>query len=115
MGKKEKFFKTKLTELPKYINTKGKSYKLDSSHGNSKTFGEWWSFKYTDNDEPEQLPIQASDGGSIYYLCSMEDTEEEAKDDMLKRLNTMVEIMTQEDIKEQSRLWKKRMEKLKKK
>ena len=108
----KKFFSEKLTSLPQTIRTNGKTYELMSEEcHDSKLFKGWWSFKYVDKTDNPDMPIQAADKSSIYYLCAMEPSKEEAENDMLTRLNDMIEIMTKEKLKKQQENWEKLKEK----
>lgn len=114
MKKKEKFFKSPLTQLPPEITAKGKTYDLISEEFSQD--GGWWSYKYVDaTSKHPDLPIQAGNAHEIYYLCSMEHTKQAAIDDMLERLNTMTEIMTEEDLKKIQKEWEEFKKKKKKK
>ncbi len=99
MYNKRKFFLKELTSLPKFLYSKGHSYKLDYSISKDivlKTFDNWVSYKYIDVENEIEMPVEATDGKSIYYLCSFEPTKEKAEKDMLERLNRMTEVLTEE-------------------
>jgi len=53
------------------------------------------------------MPIQAADNSSMYYLCAMQETKEKAIEDMLERLNSMVEIVTDETLEKEKKAWEK--------
>jgi hypothetical protein len=114
MRKKEKFFTSTLTQLPPEITTKGRTYDLVCEEFTQDGGG--WFYKYVDakSDKPD-FPVQAGNAHEIYYLCSMGHTKQEAMDDMLERLNTMTEIMTEEDLEKFWKEWNEFMKKKKKK
>ena len=111
---KEKIFGSKLTQLPPQITSKGKTYDLISEEFTQD--GGWWSYKYVDaQSENPDFPIQAGNNKEIYYLCSMEQTKQKATDDMLERLNTMTEIITEEQVAKMRKEWDEFMKKRHKK
>ena len=113
MKKKEKIFKSALTQLPPEITSKGRTYDLISEQFSQD--GGWWSYKYVDvKSKNPDFPVQAGNNKEIYYLCSMAQTKQEAIDDMLERLNTMTEIMTEEDLENLKKEWEEFMKKKKK-
>lgn len=113
MKKKEKIFKSSLTQLPPEITSKGRTYDLISEQFSQD--GGWWSYKYVDaKSKNPDFPVQAGNNKEIYYLCSMAQTKQEAIDDMLERLNTMTEIMTEEDLENLKKEWEEFMKKKKK-
>lgn len=114
MKKKEKIFKSKLSQLPPEINENGRIYDLVSEEFSQD--GGWWSYKYVDvKSKTPDFPVQAGNDKEILYLCSMEHTKQEAIDDMLERLNSITEIMTEERLEEIKKEWEEFMKKRKKK
>lgn len=100
MYNQRKFFQKELKSLPRFLYNKGHSYKLNYSISKDtvlKTFDNWVCYKYIDVENEFEMPAEATDGKSIYYLCSFEPTNEKAEKDMLERLNTMTDVLTEED------------------
>jgi hypothetical protein len=75
---------------PKVIKYNGKTYTLETTDHNDDDFKGWWSYCYKDKNG---LIPQATDGKSVYYLCSMNQSKKESEDDMLERINTMIKIV----------------------
>lgn len=48
----------------------------------------WWTYSYKDLDTG--LPPKVSNGQNCYFLCSCEETKQAAYDDLLNRVNSMV-------------------------
>ena len=109
MEKKPKIFQTELKSLPPNLIVDGKTYDLIGGKCNesSKMFSNWWWYKYVDSSKNPDMPIQAADNSSMYYLCAMQETKEKAIADMLERLNSMVEIVTEETLEKEKKAWEK--------
>jgi hypothetical protein len=103
----------KYLQLPSTIYENGMLYCLVSQkfdeHGGM--MDGWWSFQYIGNDD---FPVEATDGGSIYYLISVEETKEEAEKSLLDKLNSAKEILTEERKAEIMKKWKDKLNKQKK-
>ena len=98
-----------LFRSPPTLIIDGKTYDLTGGKCNesSKMFSNWWWYKYVDSSKNPDMPIQAADNGSMYYLCAMQETKEKAIEDMLERLNSMVEIVTEETLEKEKKAWEK--------
>ena len=99
---------------PRELKSDGTTYVLHVEQYNDKLFKGWWSYIYREKGK-DSLPPEATDGKSIYYLCAMAPTKQEAEDDILERINTMKKIFTEKDKIEQKKLLDERMEKFKRK
>lgn len=104
----------KYSQLPPTIWENGKMYLLISRELNDSSLDMrgWWSFEYVGNDD---FPVEATDGKSIYYLISVEETKEEAKQSLLEKLNNATKILTEKDKKEIMKKWEDKKKKFKKK
>lgn len=76
-------------ELPEWIYFNGKTYWLDEIDmgKDDPNFEGWWSYSYRENKD--SLPPSVTDGGSYYYLVACGLSKEEAKKDLLERINSM--------------------------
>jgi len=104
----------KYSQLPTTICENGKVYLLLSRELNDSSLDMrgWWSFEYVGNDD---FPVEATDGKSIYYLVSVEETKEKAKQSLLEKLNETKEILTEKRKEEIVKRWKDKINKYKKK
>lgn len=107
----------KYSQLPPTIYENGKIYFLISREFNDSSFGMkgWWSFEYSESKNEVELPAEATDGGSIYYLISVEKTKKEAEQSLLEKLNETKEILTEKRKEEIMKQWKDKINKFKKK
>lgn len=104
----------KYSQLPPTICENGKVYILASRkmHEPRGLMDGWWSFEYVGNDD---FPVEATDGKSIYYLISVEETKEKAEQSLLEKLNETKEILTEKRKEEIMKKWKDKVNKFKKK
>lgn len=107
----------KYSQLPSTICENGKIYFLISREFNDASFGMmgWWSFEYSESNDEVTFPAEATDGGSIYYLISVEKTKKEAEESLLEKLNEATKILTEKDKKEILKKWENKNKKFKKK
>lgn len=107
----------KYSQLPTTIYENGKTYFLISREINDSYLGMrgWWSFEYSESNYEATLPAKATDGGSIYYLTSVEKTKKEAQNSLLEKLNNTTKILTEKDEKEIMKKWEDKKKKFKKK
>jgi len=77
--------------LPTKLTINGKDYFLEETQfsKHSEILPNWWSFRYTSFDKNE-LPPYVHNKECWYYLCTTEETKEEAYNDMLERVNSMI-------------------------
>ena len=87
----------KYSQLPPTICENGKIYFLYSEELNDSYLGikGWWSFRYSESNDEVGFPAEATDENSIYYLISVEETKEKAKQSLLEKLNETKEILTE--------------------
>ena len=107
----------KYSQLPPTICENGKIYFLNSRELNDSSFGMkgWWSFEYSESNDEVTFPSEATDGGSIYYLISVEETRKKAEQSLLEKLNNTTKILTEKDKKEIMKKWEEMKKKFKKK
>lgn len=107
----------KYSQLPPTIYENGKTYFLNSRQLNDSSLGMkgWWSFNYSEINDEVGFPVEATDGGSIYYLMSAEKTKKEAQNSLLEKLNNATKILTEKDKKEILKKWEEKKKKFKKK
>lgn len=76
--------------LPSILNIKGEEYILEECHipESDKLIPNWWSFSYRQLNNG--LPPRVFNGKYFYFLCSCEETKEAAYNDLLDRVNSMV-------------------------
>lgn len=97
---------------PRELKANGKTYYLTVTEYNDETFKGWWSYMYKEkgkNKNSDTLPPEATDGKDIYYLCSMSSTKQKAEEEILEKINNMQKILSEEDVKKQRALAKKRL------
>lgn len=106
----------KYSQLPQTIYENGKIYFLYSEELNDSSIGikGWWSFRYSENNDEVTFPAEATDGGSIYYLISVEETRKKAEQSLLEKLNETKEILTEKRKEEIMKKWKDKVNKFKK-
>lgn len=98
---------------PRELKANGKTYYLTVTEYNDGTFKGWWSYMYKEkgkNKNSDTLPPEATDGKDIYYLCSMSSTKQKAEEEILRKINTMKKVLTEEDKAKQKLFDKKRLE-----
>lgn len=107
----------KYSYLPSVIYENRKKYFLYSEELNFYSIGMngWWSFRYSESSNEETFPAEATDGGSIYYLISVEDSRKKAEQSLLEKLNDAKEILTEKRKEEIMKQWKDKINKFKKK
>lgn len=107
----------KYSQLPPTIYENGKIYFLISRELNDSSLGMkgWWSFEYSESNDEVTFPAEATDGWSIYYLISVEETKEKAKQLLLEKLNETKEILTEKRKEEIMKKWIDKSNKFKKK
>ena len=102
----------KYSQLPPIIYENGKIYFLISRELNDSSIGikGWWSFEYSESNDEADFPVEATDGGSIYYLISAEKTKKEAQNSLLEKLNRITKILTEKGKKEIMKKWEEKKE-----
>ena len=77
--------------LPTKLKIKGKDYILEESQfsKHSEVAPGWWCFMYRPLDN-QGMPPEVHDEHDWYYLCSVAENKEEAYNDMLERVNSMI-------------------------
>lgn len=95
---------------PQEIKISGKTYSLIVEEHSDQMFKGWWSYTYTEKGKGRNvLPPEVTDGKEIFYLCSMAPKKQEAEEDILKKINTVKKVLTEEDKKQQKLLEQKRL------
>lgn len=109
----------KYSYLPSVIYENRKKYFLISREVKDAPFDlnltGWWRCEYSESKNGVKFPAEATDGGSIYYLISVEDSRKKAEQSLLEKLNDAKEILTEKRKEEIMKKWKDKMKKLKKK
>lgn len=79
--------------LPGIITIKGKKYILEERQYSEhiEIFPNLWSFTYWPLDDSKGLPPKVHNQSDWYYLTATEETREECYNDMLERVNGMLE------------------------
>ena len=79
--------------LPGIITIKGVKYILEECQYSEhiEIFPNWWCFTYWPLDDSKGLPPKVHNQSDWYYLTATEETKEEAYNDMLERVNGMLE------------------------
>ena len=83
----------KYKELPNSIKINNIEYFLERFEGEGGGFKNWVGFIYqkSKNVLPPKFKIQYPNGIFVEYLCSFSHDEDEACDDMLCRINNIIE------------------------
>ena len=77
--------------LPPFLTIKGKDYILAETQfsKHDKVIPGWWSFTYQPLDNT-LLPPEVHNKNEWYFLCTVAESKEDAYNDMVERVNTMI-------------------------
>lgn len=96
---------------PRELKANGKTYYLTVTEYNDGAFKGWWSYMYKEKGKTsDNLPPEVTDGSDIYYLCSFRAKKADAEEEILRKINTMKKVLTEEDKAKLKLFDKKRLE-----
>lgn len=80
-----------MDKLPEKITIKGEEYTLfeEQNLQDGAVFYGWWTLRYCKS--LDDLPPYVHNSSEYYYLCCCAPTREEAYNDLLDRVNTMID------------------------